>query len=162
MDCSIPLTQGKVALIDEADKRLIDSHRWYANKSPSGYYALCSVYRPDGVQTKLSMHRLIMGIPDGLRVDHINGDTLDNRRANLRLATRGQNRVNGKCPRDSRSQLKGVQARVNAGRLRYRVRLRIDGRLCHIGYFDTPEEAARAWDEMARTVHGPYARCNNV
>lgn len=81
----IPLTQGKVALIDDEDYKHISQRKWYAAKIGKTYYAQHSIIR-DGNQTTLMMHRQIMNPPSNLQCDHINGNGLDNRKSNLQSA----------------------------------------------------------------------------
>jgi hypothetical protein len=97
----VELSRGKCALVDDADVPLLSGKRWHAQPSSTGkYYA---AYR--GSVKPVYMHRLITSCPDGLEVDHINHDTLDNRRSNLRVVTHAENMRNGKfalathCPR---------------------------------------------------------------
>lgn len=96
----IPLTKGKVALVDNDDARLLSKNSWCANiKNSHGkpyYYAVRNIYPESWTKPKLVyMHREIIGnIPPGMVVDHTNGNTLDNRRSNLRVVTRSQNYAN--------------------------------------------------------------------
>src|SRR5690606_40344389 len=84
----LPLTKGMVALIDASDEHLIAPHEWIASKSANAFYARAAASSPfPGLQ----MHRLLLDAPDGLQVDHINGDTLDNRRCNLELVDAAEN-----------------------------------------------------------------------
>jgi len=82
----IPLTQGKVALVDAEDYDMLMKWKWFAHKDGNVFYATFSL-KKDPVtkkRSKLWMHRVIMQTPDGMQTDHINGDGLDNRRKNLR------------------------------------------------------------------------------
>jgi hypothetical protein len=94
---SLPLSRGKCALIDESDVALVSGRRWHAMPSNVTWYARSS----DGVY----LHRLLTECPDGLEVDHVNHNGLDNRRANLRVCTHTENMRNGKfalatqCPK---------------------------------------------------------------
>lgn len=97
-----------------------------------------------------------MNAPPGLEVDHINGDRLDNRRENLRLCTRRQNTRNAKAR--SACGYRGVSH--DRGRWRSRIHHVGVGALVSLGSFDTPEEAARAFDRAARRLHGAFARLN--
>lgn len=97
MSVRMLLTQGQYALIDEADLPLVSTRKWYASKTKWGnFYA---------VTNGVLLHRFLMNPPDGFEVDHINHDTLDNRRSNLRCVTHKENMRNGKfalathCPR---------------------------------------------------------------
>lgn len=89
----IPLSRGLFALVDEADYEQVSALRWYAThagRARDKWYAVRSLAKG----RRLLMHRLILSAPAGSEVDHINGDGLDNRRANLRLCARWQNCVN--------------------------------------------------------------------
>jgi hypothetical protein len=156
---TIPLTQGQVAVIDAADLSIIASHKWYALLFQSGkWYAYTKSIRPDGRRWSLAMHRLIVDAPDSAQVDHVDLDTLNNRRSNLRIATRSQNGANRSALANNQSGYKGVYRRGKY--LRWSASIRQDGRLLHIGRYASPEDAARAYDAKARELFGEFARCN--
>lgn len=105
-------------------------------------------------------HRLVWAmfngeIPDGMQIDHKNGNRVDNRIENLRLATPGQNRQNAKLRDDNRTRLKGVDFNHRVGK--WRARISSDGRTRHLGYFPTPEEAHAAYKGAANELHGDFA-----
>jgi hypothetical protein len=100
------------------------------------------------------MHRYLMGEPSE-EVDHENGDGLDNRRKNLRRATHAQNMMNALSRRGS-SRFKGVFWSVN----RWQAAIRDDYRKVYLGQFKIEEDAARAYDDAARRIHGAFARLN--
>lgn len=152
----IPLTRGQFALVDAADAARVSVLKWHAQWSQSGFYAIHIDGLPNGHRLRTSMHQLVIGAPAGVQVDHVNLDTLDNRRNNLRIASHGQNKANGRVYSNSRSGLKGVQARDGY----WRARILADGHLLSLGRFASAEEAARAYDAKAREVHGAFARCN--
>ncbi len=104
------------------------------------------------------MSRIILGAAPGVFVDHISRDTLDNRRANLRIATHGQNMANTPAYRCNKSGFKGVyqDSRSSA----WTAQIRYDKRLYWLGTFILAEDAARAYDARAREVWGEFARCN--
>ena len=146
----IILTQGQRVIVDDADAELVGRYQWYAHWNPytRSFYARTNAPVPGGGQMTLRMHRLILGASSGQIVDHINHDTLDNRRSNLRLATRIGNSRNVRGPRrDNRSGYIGVR---RMGK-RWQARARVSGTLHHLGTFDTPEDAAIARDEWWRT-----------
>lgn len=104
----IPLTQGKCTVVDEADYGLLSQYNWFFNKIG---YAVKNEPREKGKKNcrKTYMHRFILSVLSGNEVDHINGNTLDNRRCNLRLATKSQNAMNVKRKKiDCTSKYKGV------------------------------------------------------
>lgn len=151
----IPLTQGKTALVDDGDFDLVSRFKWQAAKAPRTWYAHRVEYGGKRKKTE-SMHRLILDAPLGMLVDHINGNGLDNRRDNLRLATKGQNNYNTRLRRDNATGYKGVKRNC----LRWVARIRIDRRLIHLGSFSTKEDAARAYDSAARRHFGEFAKLN--
>jgi hypothetical protein len=105
------------------------------------------------------LHRIIADAPRGKVVDHINGDPLDNRRANLRVCTQAQNLANGRSHRDSTSRYRGVSWKRSEGV--WRAQISVGGqRSRFLGQYRDEEAAARAYDEAARAQYGEYARLN--
>ena len=100
----------------------------------------------------------------GVKVDHVDGDSLNNLRTNLRIATNAQNMHNRKVSKNNKIGFKGVYEKghclTGAPTGRYAATLRVDGRTEHVGYFGSPEEAARAYDRRAIEVRGEFARTN--
>jgi hypothetical protein len=155
---TIPLTKGKVALIDADDLPLVERYTWRAqpNNTQSGWYAASTRWERlspgKRVSRSISMHVLLLGKKPGVEIDHIDGDGLNNTRANLRHATHTQNKANCAPYRTNTSGYKGVYPRKK------RWRAAISGR--YIGLYATPEEAARAYDAKARARWGTFARLN--
>lgn len=158
----IALTQGYTTVIDAADADMVTLRRWCATVTAAGYvYAMRRQRGLDSVRRPVMLHRVILEAPDGYDVDHINGDTLDNRRGNLRLATRQQNTANGRRRKEgASSQYRGVFL-DHRGR-KWRAQIREDGRQRSLGAFDTEEAAARAYNEEAVRIYGPFARLNPI
>lgn len=104
----------------------------------------------------VSLHRELTNAPRGLVVDHINGDTLDNRRANLRVCEQRQNLWNGRPHRDGSSRYRGVSRMRRSGTWR----AQIQGK--HLGFFRSEEDAARAYNVAAVQRFGEFARPNVV
>jgi hypothetical protein len=148
----IRLTRGQVALIDPVDSDLA-ALKWCALKSRLGFYAVRQSYY---------LHRAIMerilgrSLAQGEEVDHINGNKLDNRRDNLRIATPTQNRWNSPRRSDNRSGFKGVC--WHKQRQAWRATFGIKRKYIHLGYFDTPEEAHAAYLAAARQYAGEFTR----
>ncbi len=140
------------AIVDDRDYASLSHFTW--RLSPEGYVRR-SVERR-GKQTDFLLHRDIMGLTrgDGLEVDHINGDPLDNRRDNLRITTRAQNGQNRRLNRNNTSGHRGVNFDTRAGR--WRASATVAGRYHHIGHFDTQNEAAVAAREF-RQEYMPFA-----
>lgn len=144
----IPLSRGKVAIISAEDVPLTSGYAWSLHSS--GY---AQARGHDG--SNLLLHRLLLGFPDA-DIDHISGDKLDNRRSNLRVVNRSQNNMN--LPRRSANEsgYKGVYR----NRDRWAASIQAYGQRIHLGTFDTPEEAAKAYDSKALELHGNFARIN--
>jgi len=158
----IELTQGQVALVDDEDyERIIDQGPWFAdwNAKRKVYYASTRTRRKDGHKKKY-MHRLIMDAPANKQVDHKNKCTLDNRKDNLRICTQSENMSNRGPTRANTSGYKGVYfcTWVN----RWRAGIRKNGKTYHLGRFDTPEEAAEAYNHVAMEYHGEFAVLNDI
>ena len=151
----LPLTRGKIALVDDDDFATLSAYAWVAI-NPRGYwYAVRSMRRVDGTGwTSRMLGREILEAPPGLVVDYKNGDTLDNRRDNIRLATRSQDCANAHLRKHSRPGLKGVQRHHG----RWRARITVDHEVINLGYFSTPEDAHAAYAESAIRYFGEFAR----
>lgn len=153
----LPLSQGRVALIDERDAHLAQ-FKWTARKNGDfGWYALRGV-GPKAKRRIVYLHREVMAAPPGVHVDHVSGDGLDCRRNNLRFATRSQNLCNRGAERGSTSRFKGVN--WNVRRKRWRARICVAGTRTELGWFEVEGDAARAYDAAAREAHGAFARLN--
>jgi len=149
----IVLTQGKVALVDEADLPLVQGYRWHAQRARARWYAIASPSR----HGKIRMHRLIL--PGVALIDHRNRDGLDNRRHNLRAATESENRINQpKCRGAGR--FKGVD--WDKARQCWRARVRINGRLVSLGRYAEEVEAAAAYNAAALAEWGEFAWLNDL
>lgn len=160
----VALSRGFEAQVSDRDLAWARSHTWTADVRirPCGYeevYATRWVTLPSGRRRKLYMHREIVRPPNGFLVDHLNGDTLDNRRSNLRLATYTQNRYN--MNGFGSSSYMGVSR--DGSRWRARITRTLDDgsrEYLFSANFETEIEAARAYDEAARNLFGEFARLN--
>lgn len=141
-------TCGTPFLADDEDAEAILGQRWYrkANRDGRAYVI--------GAKS-VHLHRLLLSAPPHLQVDHINGDTLDNRRVNLRLATPGENARNVPARRHNTSGVKNVCWHKKRGK--WQVQVRVDRKLVHGGYFSDLGEAARAAIALRERVHGSFA-----
>lgn len=149
----IPLSQGKVALVDDEDFESISQFKWYANFVHGHWYAK----RRDGRKT-CQMHRLILSATNSQCVDHIDGNGLNNTRINLRIATSQQNTWNQRPTGRSISGFKGVFWRKNRGH--FFASIAADRVYHYLGSFSCPVEAAKAYDEAAKRLHGDFACLN--
>lgn len=152
----IPLTKGQVAIVDAMDAGLVNRYRWYYSTRAQGHPYANTTINEGGKTVRLSMHRLIMGAVAGQVVDHINGDTLDNRRSNLRLADTQRNSWNHGSQNGSKSQYRGVSFYDN----RFVARIFVDGRNQSLGNYTDERLAARVYDYAATMHFGEFARLN--
>lgn len=149
----IPLTQGYVALVDDEDYPRLAQHKWYANVACGRVYAYRD-FRMGRRKFKVAMHREIMEAFPGEEIDHRIGTGLDNRRHNLRRATRSEQRANQGPRKDSRYGRKGVKRHQG----RWFVRITCDGKTHNLGSRDDIDEAAELYAEKARELFGEFAR----
>jgi len=157
----IKLTQGKIALVDNEDFEWLSQWKWSLKVTKWGDY----VYRQKMIDRKsysFMMHREILehhGVNlDNLVTDHINHDGLDNRKENLRAATNSQNQMNRRLI-TTRNGYKGVNLRRNG---KYRASSTLNQKSIHLGYFNSKEEAARAYNKFAKENFGEFALFNQI
>ena len=144
---------GKHALVSLEDYDRLAGQRWHL--STIGYPR---TRHGPGSRTHVYMHQLVCQAPEGHHVDHVNGDKLDNRRCNLRSATQHQNMFMNAPPRRGTSRFKGVHFKRNVQK--YRAAIQFAGVKRQIGYFDSEDDAAKAYDIEALRLHGEFARLN--
>lgn len=154
----VPLSRGLVAFVDDADWPLVCDGCWSA--AIGGKYASRFLIRPDGTKAQVLMHRHIVNAPKGFEVDHVDGNGLNNCRANLRIATHRENMGNiHTSTRTRRGELKGVF--LDKRRSSWVATLRDDaGRKRFLGQFSDEYEAALAYDAAARERFGEFANPN--
>ena len=148
MSKQIPLKQGQFAIVDNEDFEWLNHFKWcaYWNKSMKSFYAIRSSRNIDGKHYTIYMAREILGLKKGdkRQADHINHNTLNNRRLNLRIATCQQNHFNRKNP-------KGYCWAKHAKK--YQAYIMLNGRQVHLGLFHTAEKAHGAYLEAKKLYH---------
>lgn len=144
-------------MVDDADFGAVSQFKWHAQKAGRGFTAVRSVRKPDGKWTLQSLHNFLLpGVP---RVDHRDGNRLNDQRGNLRPATRRQNGQGFRRKAlGTTSKFRGVN--WCRRELKWLARIRIDGRLKFLGYFNSEEDAARVYDAAARKYFGEFASPN--
>jgi hypothetical protein len=155
----VPLTRGKFAKVDDGDFANVSRLNWCAFEARAngrGYtWYAATTEKVAGKNRPLLLHRYLLQAKIGEKIDHCDGDGLNNRRKNIRVATSSENGWNsGK--RKGPSRFKGVFWSVG----KWEARIRSHPKSIHLGRFDIEEEAARAYDEAARRLHGEFARVN--
>ncbi len=151
----IKLSQGKCALVDDEDFEYLIQWKWSLS---SDGYAVRNTTKNNEKRTTLRMHRVINKTPYGFETDHKNGCRIDNRKCNLRTATKSQNGQNRRLFKPGTSKWKGVSWH-NKNR-RWRTQIKVSGEIIHIGEFKNELEAAKVYDQAAIKHHGKFARLN--
>lgn len=157
---TITLTQGFVALVNNADFKYLNQWKWHADRNHHSVYALRNIRVGPGKRKRVGMHTQLMGTPPGKEVDHRNGNGLDNRRRNLRVCAHAHNSQNVRKPIDNSSGFKGVS--WNRRSESWRAYIKTRRRQLHLGYFSNPRTAAKAYNEAAVRLFGKFARLNPV
>ncbi len=158
----VPLTQNKRTLIDMSDWEKVAPYQWHIlrnhrlKKHRAKLYVYGWINTP--VRRKVLLHRFLMVEPKGLEIDHKDHDSLNNRRSNLRAATRSQNARNMRRNLDGSSRFLGVSRRRDCDR--WQAQIKSDGYSIGLGLFKHEEDAAYAYDKMARLIHREYANLN--
>jgi len=155
--CYIPLNHGKFAVIDPEDYFRVCRYNWRCRLDGNTYYANTS-RRIKGRMKIIFMHRLILKAPKHKLVDHIDGNGLNNRKANLRLCNYTQNAWNRRPAAGGHSKYKGVTWHNNSKG--WYVRICKDYKNIYIGCFDNEIEAALAYDRKAKKLFGEFAYLN--
>lgn len=154
----ILLTQGKVAVVDDCDYPELSKHNWCAVKDHHTFYACRAVTISPNKQKRILMHREIVG--GVLKIDHRDGDGLNNRRHNLRPASTRQNGQNRRKMAPASSQYKGVC--FSKQERKWMSRIAVLGRRMSLGYFCSEQDAARAYNDAAKKYFGEFARLNTI
>lgn len=170
MTIEIKLTRGQVTIIDDEDKDLTEL-KWYTRIDDTGYYyAGRSIYYKNTKKYKAQyLHRVIMErilereLKAGEQIDHINRNSLDNRRCNLRVCSDKENNCNRGKIFTSRttSKYKGVSFVVK-GEKKWKAQISKERQWYYLGVFETEEEAALAYNKAAIKHHGEFANLNVI
>lgn len=156
---TIPLSQGQFAIVDAGDYEWLNQWKWTAWWSPhsKSFYAVRNEYTPGDRKhpKRLIMARVIMAAQKGVVVDHWDHNTLNNRRYNLRVASYSQNGCNKSKQKNNTSGYKGVYWHPQGGK--WRAAIWINKKRTHIGLYDTPELAHKAYVLAAKDLHKEFA-----
>lgn len=156
----IQLTQGKVALVDDEDFKYLNQWKWYVNNLCGKFYAVRNHWENKKFVGQLLMHRFIMNPSKGLVVDHYNGNTLDNRKCNLRVCTYSQNRMNSVKTIYNKSGYKGVHWH-KLGK-KWVAKIELNKTKHYLGLFYDIKEAAKAYNDAAIKFYGEFAKLNKI
>lgn len=150
--------KGQAILVDDCDYEELNRYRWYLNLSGYAQRNSNKAEYGNGRRKPILMHRQIMGFSVGMLIDHISGDKLDNRRSNLRLATRSQNSMNSKIYSNNKLGVKGIH--FCKERNKFYACIRINNKGINLGRFNTIEEAVAA-RKRAEELHFGEFRYKN-
>lgn len=155
----IYVAKGKWAIVDEDDYQKYGKLLWCTsvNKTMKPY-AATSTITADGRKSMLLMHRLIMSAGKGIFVDHINLNTLDNRKINLRLCSYAGNNQNRAKFSGKSSKFKGVSLQAKSGR--WRACICVNGKNIYLGEYSNEETAAKIYDDNCLKYHGEFGILN--
>jgi hypothetical protein len=151
----VTLTQGYEAIIGAADVPLVESWNWFAMVQSHTVYAIRKEYNGTKQRT-ICLHRVVMGEPEGLQVDHEDGDGLNNQRYNLRVASSFQNSHNRRVSSNNKSGFKGVC--WNKGSGKWLAQIGFNSGKKYLGLFTSPEEAHAAYCQASKKYHGEFGR----
>ena len=157
----VPNARGAIVLIDQADADRVLARRWMVSYSKAENIFDCFHFinrKSEFSRKRLS--RFILCATDAQIVDHINGNRLDNRRQNLRIVTQQQNTWNRRKANNAASAYKGVCPLAGSKSKPWRAYIHMDRKQKHLGLFATEIEAARVYDEAARSIFGQFAAVN--
>ena len=154
----IELSKGQVAIVDADDYEFLSQWKWHAawSKETQSYYAEAWDYSLG--KTRVAMHRVVMGCVkgDGKQVDHIHGNTLDNRRSELRFTDHAKNQMNRKLHSNSSSGHRGVSWCKQTGK--WKVRVEVGDRVIWKGRFVEKDKAIRVAQATRIEAYGDFAR----
>jgi len=159
---TIPLTQGRVALVDDTDFEWLNQRKWYAIHDHNSFYAIRNITVAKNKRRTEWMHRLILGLQrdDKRQCDHIDNNGLNNVRSNLRICTNQQNQRSSRKRTRGTSKYKGVF--WNYANSKWLSAIRTKKEQIHLGCFDSEIEAAQAYDSAALKYHGRFALTNEM
>lgn len=157
------LSQGKFAAVDWSDLHIVASKKWHTTADG---YAATGTRKQTGERSILRMHRLIMDAKAGQTVDHIDFDTINNRRTNLRFVSASQNMQHTRGWANRKySKFKGVTRHVcskcnGMHKKKWTAQITVNRKLYNLGAFEFEEDAAKAYDAAAKSNYGEYAYLN--
>lgn len=156
----IKLTQGKVALVDDEDYERVNQYKWYACfQKKRNIFNACRKFN----QKNIYLHQYIMdtqGKGHGYSIDHIDHNPLNNQKSNLRVCDNSENIRNQRIKENSTSGYKGVFLTKN--KKRYVATIGFNNKKIHVGTFNSPIEAALAYNKKALELFGEFAYLNKI
>jgi hypothetical protein len=150
---------GYEVLVDDVHENLLVSgFAWSVSTKDNLHYLRRNTKSNGSGKSKEFLHRLILDCPEGMMIDHINGNGLDNRTQNLRICTHSENMRNRRRHKNNKSGYKGVYQDCRRKRNQWRAQIKFEGKKISIGSYKTPEEAHKAYMVLAKKLHKEFAR----
>lgn len=159
MTKTIPLAKGHSTTVDDEDYDDLVLYKWRCTIWKDGTVNACRVKREDGKQRTVLMHREITKAPDGKVVDHKDGDTLNNTRANLRVCTKSENNMNKGVAKNNTSGIRGVS--WNKRQKKWEAKIKLNRRTRHLGCFKDINDAAEARRQAEEELFGEFSYRNS-
>jgi hypothetical protein len=147
---------NKHTIIDSEDYNKVRNYCWYLDSH--GYARSRDFYK--GTKRLVALHRVILDVPDYLYVDHVDGNTLNNTKGNIRVYSMAENNRNMCKKEGTKSKYKGVAWRKD--RNKWKSLIKYNAKNYYLGLFDKEEDAARAYDKKALELHGEFAKTNKM
>lgn len=147
---------GHAVLMDQEDLDVFEVEKWRVMNVNGKLYVCRRPSRKNGASFEL-FHRMIMACPEGMMIDHKNGETLDCRKENLRICTHSQNMRNRRLSKSNKCGFKGVHEDSKCPGI-FIAKIRCEGKLYRLGRFNDPKTAHAAYCEAATRLHGEFAR----
>lgn len=161
----IVLSQNQVTIVDDEDFDFLNKYKWFATWNPytKSFYAGRNI-KVGNKKTTVGMSRVLMNAQKGKEVDHINHDTLDNRKKNLRIVEKKQNSYNRRQQSRNKQGFKGVYSmNPNIWKSKpFCAQIQVNKKKIHLGYYKTAVEAALVYNENAKKYHGEFALLNKI
>ena len=168
----IKLTQGYFAIVDDEDYSSLNKRKWFVNSHKGRTIYVVTWDRITTPCKLLRMHRILLGLIDPkIYGEHKNGNGLDNRRCNLRIATNSQNQANRNKPLDNKSGYKGVCRNVHYVKgsknskgfsKAWQANIGVKGKVIFLGNYTTQEKAALVYNKAAKKYFGEFAQLNRI
>lgn len=153
----IKLSQNKVVLVDDEDFKRVKAFKWHFSWSGWRGYAKTNILLYGNKRTSIYLHRFLLNAQKGMQTDHINGNTMDNRKENLRLCTKQQNAFNKKSAhKNNKLGIKGVHWDKNSKR--FRAQIMVNGKNFNLGSFEVLSDADTSYRKAEKKYFGNFAR----
>jgi hypothetical protein len=149
----IKLTQNKYSAVDEDDFIKLNRYKWHYNVKRKGDQGYAQRKSKNKI---IYMHDFIVNCPPNKIVDHKDGDSLNNKKENLRICTQTNNMMNKSIMSNNKSGYKGVHFHKQTGK--WRAQIKVKGKIKSLGLFDNPEDASKIRNKAAKLYHGEFAK----